>query len=69
MCSSEKYDGELIVTLMDKNKVIISSYNADSGKTYASLDFECRKTGIYQFQYSFKEGAQGLGVGVISMIR
>jgi len=69
MCSDEILDGELTLDLYDKTKLLISTINSKSGMVMNSFDFSCNKTGIYQLWYSFKEGHQGMGVGVVSLVK
>jgi hypothetical protein len=69
VCDAPGSGGELLITLYDQNKEIISSYNSSSGKKFSSVDFICNKTGLYTLWYSFVGGEQGSGVGVVCMIR
>ena len=70
LCSSEDSKGQLILNIKDEeNKVILKSYDEKSGKTYPIVDFECRKSGIYQLSYDFTDWQQGSGVAVVSMIK
>ena len=69
VCNAPASKGELIVTIYDQGKELISSFNRNTGKQYGSIDFICNKTGLYTLWYGFKNGEQGSGVGVVSMIR
>jgi hypothetical protein len=69
VCDAPESKGELVVTIHDQGKELISSYSKASGKRYQSVDFFCNKTGLYTLWYSFREGKQGSGVGVVCMIR
>jgi hypothetical protein len=70
LCNSEDSQGQLILNLKDDtNKIVASSFDQKSGKTYQFIDFLCNKSGIYQIYYDFTGGQQGSGVGVVSMIR
>jgi len=69
ICDAPESNGELIVTIYDQGKKLISSYNQGSGKKYPSVDFFCNKTGLYTLWYNFRDGKQGSGVGVVCMIR
>lgn len=70
MCNTQESKGQLILNIKDDaNKVIISSYNQKTGKTYPYIDFICNKSGIYQLSYDFTDGQQGSGVGVVSMLK
>lgn len=70
MCNTDGSKGQLILTIKDDaNKIILSSYDQKTGKSYAYIDFICNKSGIYQLSYDFTEGQQGSGVGVVSMLK
>jgi hypothetical protein len=70
LCNSEDSKGKLILNLKDDtNKIVASSYDQKTGKTYQFIDFLCNKSGIYQIYYDFTGGQQGSGVGVVSMIK
>jgi len=69
MCNDDISDGELVLGLYDKGRLIISTYDSKTGKISASFDFSCNKTGLYQLRYSFKEGRQGMGVGIVSLVK
>ena len=70
MCNAKDSKGKLIFNIRDEsNRLILSSYDQQSGKTFSVVDFECRKSGIYQLSYDFIDGQQGSGVGVVSLIK
>ena len=70
MCNAQNSKGQLILTIKDEtNKVILSSFDKNTGKIYPFVDFECQKSGIYLISYDFSNGQQGSGVGVVSMIK
>lgn len=70
MCSAEQSMGQLILNIKDEtNKIVLSSFDKKTGKTYPYVDFTCNKSGIYQLYYDFTNGAQGSGVGVVSMVK
>jgi hypothetical protein len=69
ICDAPGSKGELVVTIYDQGKELISSFNRSTGKQYSSVDFFCNKTGLYTLWYGFKDGEQGSGVGVVSMIK
>ncbi len=69
LCNSPDSNGELVITIYDQGKELISSLNRSTGKKYSSVDFICNKTGLYTLWFGFEGGAQGLGVGVVSMIK
>jgi hypothetical protein len=70
MCNADDSKGQLILSLKDEsNKLILSSYDKNSGKTYPFIDFTCNKSGKYQLNYDFTNGQQGSGVGVVSTVK
>lgn len=70
MCNADDSKGQLILSIKDEtNKVVLSSYDKTSGKTYPFIDFTCNKSGMYQLNYDFINGQQGSGVGVVSMVK
>lgn len=69
LCNSPDSNGELVITIYDQSKELVSSLNKATGKKYSSLDFICNKTGLYTLWFGFEGGAQGSGVGVVSMIK
>jgi hypothetical protein len=70
MCTADDSKGELILTIKnDANQVVLSSYDQKTGKTYKSVELTCNRSGIYQLSYDFKDGQQGSGVGVVSMVK
>jgi hypothetical protein len=70
LCNSEDSNGKLILTIKDNtNKIVLSSFDQKTGKTYPYVDFICNRSGIYQLNYDFIDGQQGSGVGVVSMVK
>jgi len=68
-CNADNSDGELTIELYDANNLITSSINKRSGKVYSSVEFSCNKTGLYTIWYSFKDGKNGTGVGIVSLLK
>jgi hypothetical protein len=50
-------------------KQVLATYDQKSGKTFPSVEFTCNKTGTYQISFDFMNFSQGLGVGVISLVK
>lgn len=69
LCNSEDSGAELVITIYDQGKELISTLNKSTGKQYNSVDFFCNKTGLYTLWFGFENGEQGSGVGVVSMIK
>jgi hypothetical protein len=68
-CNADGSEGELTVALYDENTLITSSVNQKTGKIYSSVEFSCNKTGLYTIWYSFKDGKNGMGVGIVSLLK
>lgn len=70
MCNSNDSKGQLILNIKDEaDKVILSSFDQKSGRTYPYVDLICNKSGIYHLNYDFINGQQGSGVGIVLMIK
>lgn len=70
MCNTDDSKGQLILNIKDDaNKVVLSSLDQKTGKTFPWVDYVCNKSGIYQLNYDFTNGQQGSGVGVVSMVK
>lgn len=70
MCNLEQSKGSLILNMKDDaSKLVLSSFDQNTGKAYGSVDFICKKSGIYQLSYDFTNEKQGSGVGLISVIK
>jgi len=70
LCSADNSGGVLIMKLKDDTgKQVLSSFDPKSGKTFPSIEFTCYKTGTYQISFDFLNFSQGLGVGVISLVK
>jgi hypothetical protein len=70
LCTTDGSKGQLILNIKDEtNKVVLSSFDQKSGKTYTVVDFECRKSGIYHLNYDFLNWQQGSGVAIVSMVK
>jgi hypothetical protein len=70
LCNAENSKGQLILSIKDDSKkVVASSFDPKTGKTYAYVILECNKSGIYQLNYDFTDGQQGSGVCVVSMVK
>lgn len=70
LCNSDNSKGQLIMKIKDnEGKLILSSFDPKSGKLYPSVDFTCNKTGTYQLYFDFRDFQQGLGVGIVSLIK
>lgn len=70
LCNADNSDGLLIMKLKDDTgKQVLATFDQKSGKTFSSVEFTCMKTGTYQIYFDFLNFQQGLGVGVISLVK
>lgn len=70
LCNKQESKGQLILNIKDNaNKLVLTSFDQKTGKTYPFVDFICNKSGIYQLDFDFTDGQQGSGVGVVSMLK
>jgi hypothetical protein len=70
LCSADNSKGALIMKLSDDTgRQVLASFDKKSGKTYNSVEFVCNKTGTYHLYFDFLNFQQGLGVGVISLVK
>jgi len=70
VCSAEGSEGELYLSLKDdSNRIVLTSHDKQTGRTFAFIDFVCNKSGVYQLSFDFIDGQQGSGVGVISIVK
>lgn len=68
VCSSNDYEGKVVLTLFDNNRSLATTYMVATGKDYPSIDYVCNKTGAYHLFYTFRDGKAGLAVGLLSLV-
>lgn len=68
VASSKDYEGRIILNIYDNNRVLASTHVIATGKDYPNIDWVCSKTGAYHLVFSFKDGKEGLAVGIVSMV-
>lgn len=70
LCNSENSHGELVMKLIDDTgRTILTSFDPKTGKTFSTIEFVCNKTGTYKILFDFKDFQQGLGIGVVSLVK
>ena len=70
LCSADNSKSELIMKLKDDaGRLVLSSYDPKSGKSFPMVEFTCNKTGTYQLLFDFRDFQQGLGVGIVSLVK
>lgn len=70
LCNADNSKSPLIMTITDElGRNILSTFDKKSGKTFASIEFVCNKTGTYHLNFDFLNFQKGLGVGVVSLVK
>jgi len=69
ICTDEESGGEGILKLFDEAKLMGTSYNEETGKTYQNFDFDCQKSAVYLIFINFKDGKEGSAVAVVSHVK
>ena len=69
VCNMENSEGEAVLRLYDQSKLTLSTWYPESGKEYKSINFQCKKSGVYTIVISFKEGKKGEAVGILSYVK
>jgi len=70
LCNADNSKGALIMKLSDDTgRQVLASFDQKSGKTYPTIEFTCNKTGTYHLYFDFLNFQQGMGVGVISLVK
>lgn len=65
--NAKEFDGKLVADFFSQEGLLASTYAPSSKKHYESIEFECRKTGVYFLTLYFEEGKEGCGVCVLSI--
>ena len=68
VCDMENSEGKAILRLYDNNRLIFSSYSADTKEEFNPFNFMCQKTGIYHVFISFLDGKPGECIGILSYV-
>ena len=65
-CNAEEYPGKVIFQLFDQNGLLASSYNPQTKKHYDTVEFLCKKSGLYYIAYTFEDAQEGCAIGMIA---
>lgn len=68
VCNLESSEGEAVLRVYDQANMILSTWYPESGKEYQSINFLCKKSGIYTIIINFKEGKAGEAIGILSYV-
>ena len=63
--NAEEFEGNLIVNIYNSSNLVGTSYDFSSGKSYESIDFDCKKPGIYYITFYFEDGKDGCSICVM----
>lgn len=65
-CNAEEFPGKVIFQLFDQNGLLASSYNPQTKKHYETVEFLCKKSGLYYLAYTFEDAQEGCAIGMIA---
>ena len=70
LCNADNSKGQLIMIIKDsQGNIQASSYDPKSGKVYPEVIFTCKQTGQYKINFDFRDFQEGLGVGIVSLVK
>ncbi len=67
-CNDETKAGRTLVELSSDFGQFGGNFNGETGKEYRAFDFVCTKTGPYYLKMFFRDGKEGCGVCVVSLV-
>ena len=68
VCNDPTKPGSTIMELSNDFSQFGGNYNAQTNSEYRAYDFVCSKTGPYYIKMFFKDGKEGCGVCVLTLI-
>ena len=68
-CNAEEYDGKVIYQLFDATGLLASSFNPQTKKHYQSVEFICKKSGLYYLAFTFEDNKKGCAIGMVAFQR
>jgi hypothetical protein len=68
VCNDDTKPGHTIIELSNDFSNFGGNYNGQEDKEYSAFDFLCTKTGPYYLKMKFKDGREGCGVCVVSLV-
>ncbi len=66
--NAPEYEGRAILQLMEREKLLGSTYHMEKGSDEQSFEYLCEKTGMYKVLMSFLDGKKGCAAGVLSLV-
>jgi hypothetical protein len=68
VCDDSQKEGDMIISLYDKDhNLMASSYDDETKKYYPNLLFPCTSTGVYYIRASFKNTKSGCGMCILGL--
>lgn len=67
-CNDETKPGHTVVEMSNDGGVCGGNINPATGDEYKAFDFMCTKTGPYYLKMYFKDGKEGCGVCVMTIV-
>jgi len=67
-CNDATKPGQTFVELISDFGNFGGNFNPDTGAEYKAFDFVCNKTGPYYLTMHFKDGKEGCGVCVLTLV-
>lgn len=68
VCNNSGSGGQAVLRLYDESVLLLSTYNAQTGKDYTAVSFECKKSGAYSIVISIRDGKAGEAIGILSYV-
>ncbi|NDV59414.1 GldM family protein [Bacteroides sp. 519] len=68
VCNSIESEGNIILNLYLKDKLVGSTYDAQTSTDLQRFDFVCDKTATYEVVMSFDQGQPGCAAGILSLL-
>lgn len=68
ICNMEDSEGEAILRLYDNANLTLTSYLPGSEKIFNTINFTCKKSGVYTIIINFKDGKPGKAIGILSYV-
>lgn len=65
LCNTQ---GEAVIRVYDSSQMLLSSFDAATGKENNPIQFLCKKTGPYNIVITFKDGKAGEAIGIMSHV-
>jgi hypothetical protein len=65
-CDENVIGGKMIISLFDRNHILIScTYDETNNKYFSKLQYSCSSTGVYYIKVTFNQAKKGCGLCII----